>query len=150
MDYCDFMADYAEFFENVREQEKEKLEALLSNDLPRMQKSLSEQQIVLKKAEAMEKKRLAMLKEIGCENLPLREVAARFDGEEKQRIISSGIRLDRAVKSIQYFNRKALEIAGMQMEFFYDQDTGEENSHFYTAQGKTDSSKKSGSFSKEV
>ncbi|MFT3951779.1 MAG: hypothetical protein QM689_07560 [Oscillospiraceae bacterium] len=143
MTYYTFMLNYTAFFETVREQEKEKLEAILSNDLPRIRAALNAQQLLLKKIESMEAQRLALQTELGLEGKNLRETAQAFYGDEKRSIFELGIRLDRIVKSIQYFNKKSLEIADKQMQFYGEDDSS------YDAKGKPGRSK-SGLFSSEA
>lgn len=140
--YIKFMESYADFYEEVLEQEKLKLSALFSSDIKQIEEAMSAHQTAVKKIQVLEERRMAMLKELGLEGKTLREIIAALDNiEEKNSLRIIHIRLDRALKGVSFYNKKSLDVARYQMTLYGAEATANDNSHYYNAKGQTDSSR---------
>ena len=83
--YYEFMDKYEEFYKTVKQAEEEKLEAILSNDLSKMESSLSAYESIIKQAKQYEEKRMKLCASMGVDGTSFEAVSAHFEGEEKQR-----------------------------------------------------------------
>lgn len=138
--YYDFMNDYEEFYKSVRNSEEEKLNALLSNDLPRIEASLSAYQSYVRQIQQYEEKRIELCRELGFKSDRFSDIICNFAGDEKIQLILQKNLLEVLVKNVAYLNKKALEIADIQLK--YAEEIAEhlpENSRCYDSQGRTDS-----------
>lgn len=106
-----FLHDYTAFFEHVVEEEKDKLDSLLSYDLKRIEHSIAEQQAVEMKLATMEKKREQLQKEAGVEGKTFREIQALALEEDKKVLGELLGRMQEAITNIKYYNGKSLEFA---------------------------------------
>lgn len=134
-EYFGFMNSYLSFFENVKEKEREKMQALLSNDLKRIESSMQEHQTNIKKIELLEKQRRELSDRLGFGEKDFREITELFEGEERNSLASIRIKLQNTVKSIRYLNKKSEEIATMQLNYYGELAAAEE-AHMYNAKGK--------------
>ncbi len=141
-DYIKFMEDYADFYEEVLEQEKKKLSALFSTDIKQIEEAMSNHQTAIKKIQVLEERRMAMLKNLGLEGKTLREIIATLENiDDKNSLRIIHIRLDRAIKGVSFYNKKSLDVARYQMTLYGAEQTANDNSHYYNAKGKTDNSR---------
>ena len=131
--YYNFMDSYTEFYREVQNVEYEKLDALLSNDLTRIQKTMQNYETYIKKAQQFENDRIELCKELGFENMAYSEVLRHFQGMEKLKLSRQKNSLEAILKTVQYLNKKSLEYADMQMSF------AEGDAATYNAKGKADS-----------
>ncbi|MGN0620322.1 MAG: flagellar export chaperone FlgN [Porcipelethomonas sp.] len=106
-----FMLEYTEFFEETADKEKEKLSALLSDDLKRIEACLNEHQSIVKRTEQYERDRLKIQKELGFENMTFREVIDSCRGEEKEQLQSLYQRFKIAIDSVKHSNKTSLQVA---------------------------------------
>ena len=82
-EFYNFMLEYTEFFEETAVKEREKMSALLSDDLKRIEKCLNEHQSTIKKAERFEQDRQKLLDKIGFSGKSFRQIIAMAEGEER-------------------------------------------------------------------
>ena len=73
-EFYNFMLEYTEFFEETAVKEREKMSALLSDDLKRIEKCLNEHQSTIKKAERFEQDRQKLLDKIGFSGKSFRQI----------------------------------------------------------------------------
>ena len=131
--YYDFMENYTDFYREVQKIEYEKLDALLSNDIDRIQKTMQKYESYIKKAQQMESERIELCKEMGFENMAYSEVLKHFKGSEKLQLSRQKNTLEAILKTVQYLNKKSLEYADMQMSF------AEGDVATYNSKGQADS-----------
>ncbi len=110
-EFYGFMLGYTEFFEETAEKEKEKLSALLSDDLKRIESCLNEHQSVIKRTEQYEKERQEMQKRLGFADMTFREIINICQGEEKEQLQSLYQRFKIAIESVKHSNKTSLQVA---------------------------------------
>ena len=116
-DFYDFMIEYTEFLEDTAEKEKEKLSALLSDDLKRIEHCLNEHQSTIKKTELFEKDREKLQKKLGIGGLTLKEIIERCsDPEEKEMLQKLSVRFKTAIDNVKHANKTALQVAQMNLQ----------------------------------
>lgn len=133
-EYYGFMADYTDFYRDVQRAEYEKLEALLSNNLERMDEAMKNYQSCIKKAQQLEHERIEMCMRMGFEDMAFSTICKKFPDDEKYKLIEQKNDLERLVKSIKYLNRKSIDLANMQLSI-----TNPDSTAFYNAKGEQES-----------
>lgn len=113
-----FMERYTSFFEHMVENEKVKLNVLLSNDVQAIQANLLEQQSNAKRIENIELERQDFFNKQGFAELSLREVIALCDTDLKVKLEHTYERLQHAISQIKYHNRKSMEIIHMNLNIY--------------------------------
>lgn len=134
-EYYDFMKDYLSFFEGVKDNERIKMNALLSNDIKRIEAAMQQHQSDVKKIELIEKQRRELSEKLGFGKKDFSEIISLYDGEERNKLSGIKNNLRIAVKNIQYLNRKSMEIANMQLSY-YGELAADEEARLYNAKGK--------------
>lgn len=134
-EYLGFMKRYLSFFEVVKDNERNKMEALLSNDLKKIESAMSQHQSDVKKIEILEKQRRELSIELGFGERDFKQVCELFEGEEKKVLSDLRASLQNTVKNIKYLNKKSIEIANMQL-YYYGELAADEEAHLYNAKGK--------------
>lgn len=135
-EYYDFMDGYLDYFMKVKDNERGKMEALLSNDLKKIEEAMQEHQASVKKIELLEKQRRELSKQLGFGEMNFQEIISTFDGEERKKLSLVRAKLQNTVKSIKYLNKKSLEIAGMQLRYYGElAGNAEEDAHIYNSKG---------------
>ncbi len=104
-----FLEEYTLFFEEMVEAEKTKLNILLSNDLKAIEENILTQQVNAKRIENMENRRIKLFKDLGYENVSLKDVIHMFSSETSI-LQTYYTRIDQALKLIKHFNKKSLEL----------------------------------------
>ncbi len=138
--YYDFMEKYELFYKTVLDAEEEKLNALLSNNLSRIEASLSAYQSYIKQTQQFEEKRIELCRFLGFKSMAFSDIISDFSNQEKQKLILQKNRLEAIVKLISYLNRKSLEISEIQLKFVEElAEKSPENLKFYNSKGKSDS-----------
>ena len=134
-EYLGFMEKYLSFFESVKENERAKMEALLSNDLKKIESAMSQHQSDVKRIELMERQRRELSIALGFGEKDFRQVCEMFEGEDRKALSSLRTSLQNTVKNIKYLNKKSIEIANMQL-YYYGELAADEEAHLYNAKGK--------------
>lgn len=114
--FCTFMEEYTGFFEHMAEQEKEKLEALLSYQLKRIEQAISLQQARAMQLDNYEKKRLELQTAAGFDGKTFREIIAATDGTLRARLEKLFERTDAAVQLVQFYNQKSMESVKLDLQ----------------------------------
>ncbi len=119
--FYDFMTEYTDFLEETAEKEKDKLSALLSDDLKRIEHCLNEHQSTIKKTEHYEKEREKIQKQLGIGGFTLKEVIESCsDPEEKELLEKIALRFKIAVDNVKHANKTALQVAQMNLQIIED------------------------------
>lgn len=107
----EFFDEYAEALTLMEADEKEKLSALISNSLPRIERAINMAQANTKQMENYEKKRIALQTSIGCGGKTLSELVAVVP--VGRRVVLSALldRIKLAVREINYCNQKSMIVA---------------------------------------
>lgn len=114
--YIRFMSGYASYFEGLAEEEKDKLDALLSHDLQRMERSIAQQQAVEKKMEQLEELRESLQQAAGFGEMTCQQIIALLDGEEKSGLQEAYRRLTDAVASVKFYNQKSMDVCKQNLQ----------------------------------
>lgn len=109
------MLEYTEFFEETAAKEREKMCALLSDDLSRIEKCLNEHQTTLKKTELYEERRENLQAKLGLEGKSFRQIIAMTDGDEHESLRKLYNRFKVAVDNVSHSNKTSLQIAETNM-----------------------------------
>ena len=92
--------------------EQEKRQALLSDDLTRLESMIQAQQAAIMKMESLEKQRLEAQEKAGYHNLSASEILALLGDSPDRAILARQIsELKLTLEEIRYHNEKAMEIA---------------------------------------
>lgn len=110
-----FMLEYTEFFEETAIKEREKMSALLSDDLSRIEKCLNDHQSTLKRTEYYETEREKFQEEIGLGGKSFRQIIGMTDGEENEQLKKLYNRFKVAVNNVSHSNKTSLQIAETNM-----------------------------------
>lgn len=136
-EYYRFMKEYLSFFEGVRDNERTKMNALLSNDLKRIESAMQQHQADIKRIELLEKQRRELSEKLGLGTMDFAAVVEKLEGEEKKQLSMIKNALFHTVKNIQYLNRKSIEIANMQL-CYYGELSADEEARLYNSKGKSE------------
>jgi len=109
-DFYMFLQEYADFLEEMIEAEKEKLAALVSNELVRIEHSITVQQATAMQFENMEKKRLKLQRNAGFENMTFSEIIEAAREEDQQMLSLVFRRIQQALDQIKYLNSKSMDV----------------------------------------
>jgi flagellar biosynthesis/type III secretory pathway chaperone len=135
--FIEFINEYTTFFEYVVTKEEEKYRAMISYDLEKIEHALSEHQSIIKKVEIYEQKREKIQKEMGYENLTLKELMEKLmkDSEE---LVSLYRRFKMSIENAKYYNEKSLNFAKENLEFMEELNpVGVTDPSLYNAKGNT-------------
>lgn len=110
-DYINFMEEYTEFLEHMIMDEKEKLAALSSRNLPRIEHSISVSQANAMKMENNEIKRITLQNKAGFEGLSFRELIEQAAPLEKSWLTQLFTRFEKSVQEIRFHNDKSMQVA---------------------------------------
>lgn len=114
-EFYSFMLEYTEFFEETAVKEREKMSALLSDDLHRIEKCLNEHQTTIKKTEIYEAEREKLQAKLGLGGKSFRQIMVMTEGEEYDMLKKLYIRFRAAVDNVSHSNKTSLQIAETNM-----------------------------------
>lgn len=109
-EFLDFMDQYTDYLIDVAEKEKQKLEALESDDLTEINRILSDYQVYIKKTELFEKRREELFRELGLEGKTFREIIETEPAEYRDELEDLFCSFRDAVTDTREYNRRSLEI----------------------------------------
>lgn len=107
----DFYEEYAAFLAQILRDEKEKLQALLSNSLPRIEHAISEAQANTKQMENMELRREVLQEAAGFGGRTFREIIESVPEDEKAAFQALFERIQNDVEQIKFHNEKSMSVA---------------------------------------
>lgn len=111
----EFMTEYTSFLKDAEEKEKEKLSALLSNDVKRVESVMSEYQFIIKKMQSFEERRQILFLDENIKDMNIKEIPSLFEGEQKTALEKLCMEFVFSVDNIKQYNSKSLEIADMNL-----------------------------------
>lgn len=110
-----FFEKYASALHTMAQDEKEKLNALLSNSLPRIEHAISTAQANTKLIENLEIKRLAMQDRLGCGQLTFSQLLDEIPDSNKPQLSAMFKQIQAAVNQIKFTNDKSMAVANTNM-----------------------------------
>lgn len=151
-EFYDFMQEYTTFFQNAAATEEEKLRALLSDDLHRIERALTVHQRLIKQVEQYEKQRAALQERLGLQGKTFKEIISMEDVSHQQELKSLFSSFDAAIRNIKHSNSRSLDIARLNLQILEElQPAGVTDSHCYTQSGTVEhNSKSSGMLHKQA
>ena len=109
-EFCDFMEEYIDFYNEVSDNEKLRLDALASDDLQLINKVLADYQVYVTKAEIYEKRRNELFKKIGLDGKSFREIVDMETGERREELEDLFYDFRDAVMSARDYNSQSLDL----------------------------------------
>lgn len=141
-EFYEFMNEYTMFFEDVASKEEEKMKALLSDDLDKLETVLAEHQRTTMLVEQYEKQRSELQNKLGMGCAKFKEIVNMFNGEQRSRLNDLYTRFEIAVHNTKHYNGRVLEIALMNLRVMNSMGMGSvkipEASGCYTPSGTTE------------
>lgn len=115
--YRAFLEDYTRFLEKMAGDEKEKYAAILSYDVKRINRVVSNQQALNMHLAKMEQQREEEQSKAGLEGLNFQQIIDRLEGQQREDFNQLFRRFEQALYDIKYFNGKSMSFAqeGLQM-----------------------------------
>lgn len=110
-DYFTFLEEYTQFLERMTEDESEKLAALSSRDLPRIEQSITVSQANAKRLENYELKRVEIQDKAGYGGCTFAQLLERTDPFEQDWLRQVFDRFERSVSEIRFRNDKSMAVA---------------------------------------
>ena len=115
LSFFQFMVKYTEFMDSMVEQEDKKYGALISNDIARMDKAISEQQAMLMRLEVLEKQRVEMQDNIGFKNFTFKQILDSVDPQDSDEFQVLFDRISRYTEQIQISNERSKDFVKMNL-----------------------------------
>lgn len=109
-EFYDFMEQYTDFYAEVSENEKTKMDALASENLELINKVLADYQVFVSKAENYEKRREELFKKIGLDGKTFREIIDMETGDRREELEDLFFDFRDAVIAARDYNSKSLDI----------------------------------------
>lgn len=110
------LEEYADFLARMAKDEDEKLQALVSNSLPRIERAISVAQANAKQLESFELKRIRLQEQAGYGNMTFSEMIESAPEEERQSLEALLWRIQEYVDRIKYTNSKSMKVARVNMK----------------------------------
>ena len=85
-EFYDFMEQYIDFYNDVCNNEKNKMDALESDNLKLINEVLSDYQVFVTRAELYEKRRKELFKKIGLDGKTFREIVDMETGVQREEL----------------------------------------------------------------
>ena len=111
LEYFDFLAEYARFFNQMSAFEKQKLDALLSNELSKIEHAIALTQANAKQLENLESKRMQLQQQAGFSQYPLRDVADQTEEPKRSELLRLLDKMSADIVDIKFYNAKSMELA---------------------------------------
>lgn len=109
--FLQLLDEYASYLEETGRMEAQKRDALLSNQLEKIQRTLQQQQAVVMQLGNLEKRRAELQQACGFGGLSFRQILAKLPEEEQPHAEAILKRFEAAVQEIRFNNDKAMDIA---------------------------------------
>lgn len=138
-EFIEFLGEYADFLESMIPEQNDKLEALLSHDVPTIERSVARQQVLSIRMEQMEQGREKRQQEIGFPEKTLKEIAESVrteSPEQAQKILDCHERMSRAVEQIKFLNEKAMHLVETNLQLVNMEVPAETQTQLYTERAK--------------
>lgn len=109
-EFYDFMEQYIDFYNEVCDNEKNKMDALESDNLKLINEVLSDYQVFVTRAELYEKRRNELFKKIGLDGKTFREIVDMETGVQREELENLFLDFRDAVTAAREYNSRSLEI----------------------------------------
>lgn len=106
-----FFEKYASALHTMARDEKEKLAALLSNSLPRIEQAISTAQANTKLIESLESKRIALQESLDCAQMTFSQLIEEIPDTYKLSLSSLFRQIQSSVDEIKFTNDKSMSVA---------------------------------------
>lgn len=106
-----FLEQYSAFLTAMSNDEKEKLAALVSNSLERIERAILTGQANAKQMDSMEKKRMALQEELSCGGYSLNELCEATPINLRVRMSELSQSVREAISDIRFNNDKSMSVA---------------------------------------
>lgn len=106
----DFLEEYRSFFQQMEQSERDKLEALVSNELPRIEHAISIAQANTKRLENLEQRRAQLQERAGLADLTFSQLTEQLP-EHRRTLTELFGRIQACVEEIKFYNTKSMEVA---------------------------------------
>jgi hypothetical protein len=110
-DVIAFMAEYTAFLGRMCADESDKLKALSSKELPRIERSIAVSQANAKQLQNYENKRIAIQEEAGCGGMTFRELIEQAPPGQQEGLWRLFSDFEQNVAEIRFFNDKSMSVA---------------------------------------
>ena len=110
-----FFEEYCLFFKNMVKTEQEKLSAILTNDITKIEKYITVKQSEAMQLDNFEQKRLDMQKEFGFDNLTFSQIIEKTNGKNKILLMRLFDEIQTNIDQIKHLNQKSMETAQMNL-----------------------------------
>lgn len=110
-EFLTFVEEYTQFLEHMTDDESEKLSALNSRDIGRIERSIATSQANAKQLENYEIKRISLQAKAGYDGLTFTQLVERADPLEQGWLRQLFSRFERSVTEIRFRNDKSMAVA---------------------------------------
>ncbi|MEG2053322.1 MAG: hypothetical protein RR052_00125 [Oscillospiraceae bacterium] len=114
--FCNFLREYTDFIETVALQEKDRLDALLSGEIEKIEQTIAQEQVVEKKLQLFETQRIELQKENNASALTFSQIINTFEEPLKGNMQKVLLRMQAAADNAKFYNTKSLEYAKMNLQ----------------------------------
>ncbi|WOC31278.1 MULTISPECIES: flagellar export chaperone FlgN [Caproicibacterium] len=98
--------------------EQEKRQALISDDVPRMEKMMCEQQAAIMELENLDKERARLQGASGFAGMTATEILEQVSGEQREKFSACLSALRQSADQLRLYNQKATELAKASLQFW--------------------------------
>lgn len=110
-EFKNFMEDYTCFLEDMADDENEKLDALNSWNLERIERSIAVSQANAKKLDNCEAKRISLQEDIGFAGMTFKDIIGQSAPADQGRLRQLFERFESAIAEIRFHNDKSMAVA---------------------------------------
>lgn len=107
----EFLKKYILFFQEMEQKQEEKLEALATGKIDRIEEMIVMQQALGKQLENMEQARLALFRENGLEAKAFTELIDTAAGTDKRELQELHGQLEKSIGNVRFLNEKCMKLA---------------------------------------
>ncbi len=110
-EFVQFMQEYTAFLVRMCADEKGKMQALQSKELPKIERSIAASQANAKQLQNLEERRIELQKTAGYEGLTFRQLVERVTPERQGELWGIFSEFEKNVADIKFYNDKSMSIA---------------------------------------
>lgn len=111
IEFYGFLEEYAEFFSEMENFEKKKLDALLSGKLSEIESALSSTQANVKQVENIEIRRIKYQNDLNLTDMTFSQILADAPIEYKDKLSELFSFINQSVDHIKFYNNKSMQLA---------------------------------------
>ena len=137
-EFIEYLGEYADFLESMIEEQNDKLEALLSHDIPTIERSVARQQVLTIRMDQLEQGREKRIykKPMHPYTRFLLQAVPSMDPEQAQKILDCHERMSRAIEQIKFLNEKAMHLVETNLQLVNMEVPSETQTQLYTERAK--------------